>query len=463
MNHPNKAIRMVALLAMFTGIATAHAAVSSEEAKQLGGPVLTAFGSEKAGNNEGTIPPYTGSGAKAPPEWDPKKPGPRFDPYHDKPLFSITAQNAAQYADKLDGMTEVFKKYPNFRMDIYSTHRDVVFPQYVLDNDLKNATSCKAVDNEQKLQGCYGGLPFPIPKTGNQAMWNHLVSYHVISNRGRAEAWIIPPSGAPALVSRGVFLNNWPYYDQDRPGPRAADELYWRYLGKDEEPARAAGGQIMILDPVDQLTYGRRAYVYVTGRRWAKLSANLSYDTPSPYSGASATMDDSRVFLGALDRFDFELVGKKEKFIYYNTYQLSNEQTCPKDKYLASKGFPDPDCIRWELHRVWVVKATLKPGASHLYKTRMFYWDEDGYNAGMSESYDANGKLFRYAFNIYYPFYSGEAAGGFGGSSIFMDLGIGLWASSGAQNCKDCGWTEINMPLPKNTFDPDAMSGAGIR
>ena len=461
MKHPNKTLRLfVAMTAVFVA-ATAQAEVTADEARQLGGPLLTAIGAEKAGNKEGTIPPYLGVGPKAPPEWDPKNPGPRFDPYNDKPLFSITAENAAQYADRLDGMLAVFKKYPKFRMDIYPTHRDVVHPQYVEENTIKNATSCKAVDGEQKLAGCYGGLPFPIPKTGNQAMWNHLVSYHATSVRGRGEAWIIPPSGSPALVSRGIYLNNWPYYDQDRPGVRAADELYWRYLGKDEEPARAAGGQLMLLDAVDQLTYGRRAFVYVTGLRWAKLSANLSYDTPNPYSGATATMDDSRVFLGALDRFDFELVGKKEKYIYYDNYQLSSEKSCPKEKYLDSKGYPDPDCIRWELHRVWVVKATLKPGASHLYKKRMFYWDEDGYAAGMGESYDGNGRLFRISTNIFYPFY--EAPGGFAGSSIYMDLDNGVWASAGAQNCKQCGWTEINIPLQKTSFDPNAMAGAGIR
>ena len=81
-------------------VSTTYAAVSAEEAKQLGGSQLTIFGAEKAGNKEGTIPPYTGIGVKPPSTWDPKFPGQRPDPYNDKPLFTITAENAAQYAKR---------------------------------------------------------------------------------------------------------------------------------------------------------------------------------------------------------------------------------------------------------------------------------------------------------------------------------------------------------------------------
>src|SRR5262249_41162156 len=153
----------------------AHAAVSPEEARQLGGDRLTPIGAEKGGNKEGTIPPYGGKAPKAPAAYDAKDPGQRADPYGDKPLFTITAKNADQYTDKLDAMRDVFVRYPDFRMDVYPTRRDIEYPKYVLDNSVKNATSCKAVQNELRLEGCYGGFPFPLPKTGNEVMWNHLL------------------------------------------------------------------------------------------------------------------------------------------------------------------------------------------------------------------------------------------------------------------------------------------------
>ncbi|RQR22051.1 DUF1329 domain-containing protein [Burkholderia sp. Bp9143] len=147
---------------------TALAAVTAEEAKQLGGDKLTAFGAEKAGNKEGTIPPYTGTGVHAPASYDWKDPGQRPSPYDDKRLYTITAQNYTQYTDKLDGLTELFNRYPAFQMQVYPSHRDIVFPAYVQANSIKNATSCKAVRDELVLGGCYGGVPFAIPKTGNE-------------------------------------------------------------------------------------------------------------------------------------------------------------------------------------------------------------------------------------------------------------------------------------------------------
>ena len=452
---------MMAAIIFSVGSGYALAAVTAEEAAQLGGPVLTLFGSEKAGNKEGSIPDYTGRGIKPPPEWDPKTPGQRPDPYGEKPLFSITAQNAAQYADKLDGMVEMFKRYPNFRMDIYPSHRDWVFPKYILDNTVKNATACKASDNELKLEGCYGGVPFPIPKTGNQAMWNHLTRYNAFTTDGVGQSWIVPISGDPVLVEQGDYLNNWPYYDPAKTTPQSPDALYWRYLGKLEAPPRVVGSQLMLLDPLDQLTVGRRAYVYMTGRRWTKLAADLVYDTPSPYSGGSATMDDGQVFMGALDRFDFKLVGKKEKFISYNNFRMTDHNSCSGAKIMSTRGYANPDCMRWELHRVWVVEATLKPGVNHVYHKRIFYWDEDGFSAGQSENYDAAGKLYRMAYCIYYPYY--ESMGGWGGTDVYMDLKSGTWTTSGATNCPTCGYHSISTPISELTFTPGGMTAAGVR
>jgi hypothetical protein len=45
---------------------------------------LTAWGAEKAGNKEGTIPAYTPMSIKAPPGWDRKHLGNRPDPFNEK-------------------------------------------------------------------------------------------------------------------------------------------------------------------------------------------------------------------------------------------------------------------------------------------------------------------------------------------------------------------------------------------
>src|SRR5450759_5126402 len=89
------------------GIQLAGATPTAEEAAQLG-KTLTPLGAIKAGNKEGTIPEWKNDGCKIPAGYKPHYGleaggAPYVDPYAaDKPLFKITAENMAQYADKLD-------------------------------------------------------------------------------------------------------------------------------------------------------------------------------------------------------------------------------------------------------------------------------------------------------------------------------------------------------------------------
>lgn len=441
---------------------SALAAVSAEEAAQLGGPVLTAFGAEKAGNTEGTIPAYDGKGIAPPADWDPKEPGRRPDPFHEKPLFSITAQNAAQYVDKLtEFQKEMFKRYPNYRMDIYPTHRTMVYPKHILDATLKNATLCKGLDNELRLEGCYGGMPFPIPKTGNQVMWNHLMFYGGTTIAENTRHWQVPASGNAFLVAASRTHESFPMFEEKNAGKvMEGKDSYYRIRLDDYAPARTAGQKLLLIDALDQYRIGRRAYQYLPGQRRVKLSPDLAYDTPAPYNGGIGTLDDAKLFLGALDRFDFKLIGKAEKFLAYNTYPSQDYKTCPEEKLMATKNFPNPDCSRWELHRVWIVESTLKPEFRHIYKKRVFYFDEDGYGAGFQESYDASGKLFRGAYNNFYTFW--EKDGGNNGSVVIMDVTTGGYVMQGTGAAPKAGYWPV-ADKPDTFYSPEALAGEGIR
>src|SRR5215471_17956717 len=161
--------------AMFS--TAALAAVSADEAKQLG-TTLTAVGAEKAGNKDGTIPAYTGGLTAAPASYQ-KGSAVRTDPFADeKPRLTITGKDAAANADKLtEGTKELLKRYPTMRVDVYPTHRTVAVPQRVIDNTLKNATGAKTAEGGVALENALPGYPFPIPKTGSEVIWNHLVRY----------------------------------------------------------------------------------------------------------------------------------------------------------------------------------------------------------------------------------------------------------------------------------------------
>jgi Protein of unknown function (DUF1329) len=455
-----KAYLCSAALAVILACNSASAEVTAEEVAQLGGSALTLFGAEKTGNKDGTIPAYTGEVIKAPPGYDKKNPGNYVEPWDEKPTFTITAQNADKYADKLtDGDREMFRKYPNFRMDIYPTHRSMTFPKYVLDNTVKNATSCKAVQGELVLEGCYGGYPFPIPKTGAQVMWNHVLEYEGIAARTDFESWIIPKDGTPILQNRSEVIQNYPFYDPKRTTTNGPKDIYWQARIDNVSPARKAGEKVVLIDAVDGLNIGRRAYQYIPGQRRVKLAPDLSYDTPNPFSGGGITMDDSKVFLGAIDRYEWKLIGKKEKYIMYNNYKMTNPAVCPPNVTNAPS-FANPDCVRWELHRVWQVEGKLKAGYRHIYARRMFYFDEDGYLGATGENYDAAGKLYRISHAVFYPFFDGTGASG--SATVQYDLQTGSWSTIGMASVKGLGAYAVPPPAPI-FYSPEALAGEGVR
>ena len=451
--------KLFSTLMLTAFIGSAFAAVSADEAKQLGGANLTVFGAEKGANKDGSIPAYDGKGAPLPKDWSAAEPGRRPDPYNEKPLFTITAQNVGQYADKLtEFQKELFKRYPEYKMHIYPTHRSFVYPKHVLENTAKNATACKAVDNELRLEGCYGGVPFPIPKTGNQVMWNHLMFYSP-TNYENQHSWQHPAGGSPFLVAAGKGHESFPVFEERNAGKVLGDkEIFWRVRLEDYAPARAAGQKLVLIDALDQIRIGRRAYQYIPGQRRVKLAPDLAYDTPAPYNGGIGTVDDAKLFLGALDRFDFKLIGKSEKFINYNNF--NDYKACSEEKLVSTKNFPNPECQRWELHRVWQVESTLKPDARHAYKKRVFYFDEDSWGAGQQESYDASGKLFRSAYATFYPYY--EKDGGNDGSVVNMDFTNGGYVMQGTGYFPGGGFWPVESK-PDTFFSPEALAGEGIR
>ena len=172
--------RNINVTAAVIGAALAGAAVAAaapDEIKTLGSTRML-WGAEKAGNKDGTIPEWTGA-VTPPPTFDPKTPTHRPDPFaNEKPLLSIDAKNVDKYADKLsEGTKAMLKKYSTYRLDIYPSHRTANYPKYYLDNTLKNASQCKTVSDGLKLEGCWPGLPFPFPKTGNEVVWNRLLKF----------------------------------------------------------------------------------------------------------------------------------------------------------------------------------------------------------------------------------------------------------------------------------------------
>jgi hypothetical protein len=65
----------------------------------------------------------------------------------------------------------------------------------------------------------------------------------------------------------------------------------------------------------------------------------------------------------------------------------------------------NPDVVRWELHRTWVVDFTLKPGKRHIYAKWRFYLDEDTWAVLSYETFDAHGNRFKVGYGYQAPSY----------------------------------------------------------
>ncbi len=451
-------------LAIALASGTASAAPTPEEIKQLG-TTLTPWGATKAGNADGSIPEYKG-GIEPPASYDPKKPNFRPDPFaNEKPLFSINAQNMSKYEDKLSaGTKEMLKKYPEYRIDVYPTHRTAKYPKYVLDNTLKNAASCKLADNLLQLSGtCFGGVPFPIPKTGSEVMWNRTMKYDQYAYYSPNQtSTLVDRSGRRVETGAFAYWQTFPAMNPARTEPIKADEMleYGRidWTG----PARKAGEKLVMHDSVDMVNVGRRSWSYLPGQRRVKLSPDVAYDTPSPAGGGVGTVDDTQVFYGSQDRYDYKLVGKKEMYIPYNTFKLHDEKQCGTDKVFTPNHL-NSDCVRWELHRVWVVEATLKPGMRHVYPKRTFYWDEDIPAVGMADNYDDAGKIYRVTQTHYYPFY--ETTGHNTHEFVVHDLTNGSYVRQ-AYTPAGAGMMEVTPAAeakPASYYESSALSRAGVR
>jgi hypothetical protein len=441
---------LYAVLAL--SLPVAAAGLGPGEAKQLG-DALTPIGAERAGNADGTIPPYTGGLTQPPAGFVPGS-GHRPDPFAaEKPLFSVDAKNAAAHAERLSaGTRAMMERYPDFRIDVYPTHRTVAFPPAVIEATLRSATSARTENGGISLAGVHAAYPFPIPKTGHEAMWNHLVRFTAICDERKTSAYNVTPSGQAVLATTARMLESYPYWDPAAKGSNVYFRLRVRYDG----PPRRAGEGLMLIDPVDYVQRGRRSWQYLPGQRRVRLAPQLAYDTPAPATFGAQTFDDALLFNGEMDRFDFALRGKRELYVPYNVYRAAYEA---KAEELLRPRFLAPELVRWELHRVWVVEATLKPGKRHVYSRRVFYLDEDSWAALLSDQYDASGRLWRVGVAFMAPSYDVPAP--WPDPFLHYDLAAGSYAINGWPGA--AGFLR-HVPCPsENEWSPDALASEGVR
>ncbi|RJF91706.1 DUF1329 domain-containing protein [Noviherbaspirillum saxi] len=440
-----------------------YAAPTPEEAKQLG-TTLTPIGAEKAGNKDSTIPAWDGGLCKTPAGYNPTRGSaggtPFVDPFaSDKPLYRITQANYNQYADKLDeGTKELFKRYSTMAIDVYPTRRSVCYPDWVYENTVKRVMNPKLVGSAPGLAGAHAQIPFPIPKSGYEVMWNANTKYEPVHMTGHIDAGLMDASGTYTRTSFQTIENWTPYWDNTLTS-LPEDKPFWALIASNKYPASQAGGKQLRYQFLRPDLKDSMAWSYVPGQRRVRLAPEFKYDTVSTTSGGILIFDEINGFDGKMDKFDFKLIGKKEMYVPYNAYKFQNASL----EETMKKNHANPDIYRWELHRTWVVEATLKQGERHVQQKKVFYVDEDSWIPVIYYSVDHAGKPHHLMHLAVWQQY--DWPGPRGGNYVLYDLNRGIYGNQskpwgpGAENT---GWFKVPARAT-NYFTPDSLAGSGVR
>ncbi len=435
------------LLAMALAL-PAHAAVSPDQASQLG-QSLTPVGAEMQGNADGSIPAWNGGLAQSQERY--------ANPFAgEQPLFVITAENAEQYADRLSpGQLAMFKRYPDsFRMPVYPTHRTAAYPDSVYAKARQNAVQTELTDGGNGLSNFDETLAFPIPQNGLEVIWNHITRYRGGALERTFVQVPVQANGAftPIRINEKM---SWPEYLKDKKDGDK-DNILLYFVQQVEAPARLTGEVLLVHETLNQVQQARQAWTYNAGQRRVRRAPQIAYDAPGTASDGQRTTDNLDIFNGAPDRYEWNLVGKQELYIPYNSFSLADRALSYDE--LLQPGHLNPEHTRYELHRVWKVEATLKEGERHIYGKRVFYIDEDSWQIAIADHYDTRGELWRVAEGHAFPYrdalipwYSAEA---------LYDLQSGRYLVGSLTNEEGQGF-DFNQRFQYNDFTPQAIRRLG--
>jgi len=430
------------------------AAVSESDAARLGQD-LTPLGAERAGNADGSIPAWDGGITTPPTNYKVGDHHP--DPYaSDQALHTITAQNLSEYVDTVTaGHAALLQAYPDYKLVVYPTHRSAANPQRIYDAAKRNATTATLVNDGAGFANAIIGVPFPMPQNGLEVIWNHLTRYRGVAATRHIGQAAPSRGGSYTMVNfEDEFLFN---YVREGITAEALDNVLIYFRQAVTSPARLAGTILLAHETMDQVKEPRRAWVYNVGRRRVSRAPNVAYDNPGTAADGMRTSDQFDMFNGAPDRYNWELVGKKEMIVPYNSYQIHSGNLKYND--ILHPLHINQDLARYEKHRVWVVEATLKPDAKHLYARRTFYVDEDSWQILAVDQYDSRGQLWRVSEAHCINYY--DVLTFWSTLEVHTDLQAGRYLAIGLDNENEM--YDFSITRDPGDYSPDSLRRSGIR
>jgi hypothetical protein len=433
------------------------AKVSPTEVAKLNNE-LTPIGAVRGANADGSIPAWNGGITSVPAGYTVGDH--HIDPFStDKVEYTITAANVAQYKAMLTpGQVKLFETYPDtYKMNVYQSRRSASYPEHVYQASIDNAGRTELVEGGNGIENAAVGIPFPVPKDGLEAIWNHILRY-----RGEA---LTREGGQAAPTASGDYTYLGfddqlmiPYGMKDASAAQLKEtNILFKFKQKVTEPARLAGTALLVHETMNQIQTPRQAWTYNTGQRRVRRAPNVAYDTPGTASDGLRTTDDFDMFNGAPNRYNWTLKGKQELLIPYNDYRLHSDSLKYAD--ILQPGHINPEHVRYEKHRVWVVEANLKSDTRHTYKKRVFFIDEDSWQIAVTDIYDNRDELYRVGVAHGLNYY--EVPTQWSTLEVFHDLQSRRYIAMGLDN--EAKMYDFSAKLKDISFTSSALRREGRR
>jgi len=433
-------------LALGWMLLAAAPALAAEETT-LPAAALTAVGAERAGNADGTIPPWVLDREKTAPagklmELGEAEPG--------APMFVITIDNMNRFRDWLtEGHMKLLQEYNTYSMRVYPSRRTVRWPEAIEQATQANAVRCRLAGTDDP-SSCSIGFPYSRPRNGAEALWNHKLRWRGASLSRVNNNLVVDPQGqfqATRVREDFRFL----YADPAKALVlgNAVRDIY-QLASLTLAPPRLAGTELLIHERSGTGTEGRKAWIANQKLTRVRREPNACCDNFTPGAEGLQFYDQMDMFNGSLDRYSWKLVGKRELLIPYNSSRSIPGAEKGDFSKLVKPWHINQDWARYELHRVWMVEAALKAGSAHPVRKRIFYLDEDSWHIAAVDLLDVYDQA--YQFQEAHLYYDPQLRATVAAAELVYQFDIGRYLVSGLVSQADAAAQQ-----PPEFFTPEAL------